>query len=280
MSFVYSQRSLTLLLSALLHILLLLYVFFDIHIKRESQQIPEKKDWATRNPGASQFGAPVIFYTPPQTQNKQSAKQEKKGKKKNIERENAPTEQIKQHQVKSIAIKQQTTSEKQKSIQKTQQKQQKAKTVNKNSPLSLATLLNGFLQQRGTGQDVGLRHKGDAKKPPDEQIKYERFAQKIHWCIQNAFRINRHKLVLPHAVRSVMSLHLEFKDNGMIHDVKLLKPSGSVQLDQFMIDLVKDAGRSFPPIPKFLDKRLLPKLYNIAVDIPSATTGSQLSMSL
>jgi hypothetical protein len=251
----YKKKKASILIASLLiHVLILLFVLHDYQLPSLSPTLPPqelpKKNWAERNPGRSHFGAPVVFRstpTTPQRHQKTATKRNSMKKENSIKSTTKPTKKMIPHQA------------------------QKS--------LTMVQLLQGYLEQKGTGSDVGLKHKGSKKQPPDEQIKYERYAQKIHWCIQNAFKINKRTLSLPHAVRALMQLHIEFKDNGTVKKVQLITSSGSAILDQFMIDLVQYAGSSFPPIPNSFDKSLLPHSYSIAVDVP-ATTGSNMHMSL
>lgn len=276
------------LVSILLHFLFIFFLFFDIQlalkrILHSNANSLQKTNWANRNPGNSRFGAPVVFKT-----TSHNALSTDKSHTKTKPLSTPDTKKIDRAvRVKKKSAKQDalttisTTPPKtakipKKAAQNAQDTSQKAVLP----PMTIAHLLQGFLEQKGIGTDSGLRHKGNNKQAPDEQIKYERYVQKIHWSIQNTFKIYKNRLTLPHAVRAIMQFYIDFQDNGFVKGVQLLKPSGSAHLDQFMLSLIQDAIKSFPPFPRFLDAKLIPKVYTLHIDIPAATHGSNLTMSL
>lgn len=256
----------------------------------------KKKEWAERNPGSSTFGAPVFFKNQSSvSDNTKAASQKKAIPKKHADQSDhvqknnqklppktkrkAAPELLKQ-QTKEYEIKKMANSP----IQTVQYDQKIPTDIYKHLPqakkmITLADIARGFLAQQGTGTDSGLRMKGVKKQPPGEQIKYERYAQKINWCVQNSFNIHRRKLILSRAVRATIKVLLELNQNGIIHDVQLVYASGLPELDEFIIFLFKDAGKSFPPLPKFLGKKAQNMDYTIRIDT-GPVTGSNLAMTL
>jgi hypothetical protein len=87
--------------------------------------------------------------------------------------------------------------------------------------------------------------------PSDEQMKYERYLQKLSWCLQNSFNINEGKTPRTSADTEI---HLFFSLNrdGILQQLTLKKSSGSKLLDDFVIFVFQEASQSFPPVPSYL----------------------------
>ena len=126
-------------------------------------------------------------------------------------------------------------------------------TVAKKPPLSLAQLTQGFLnhvKDEGThaihmlGKKTGI--------PSDEQIKHERYLQKISWCLQNSFNINNDRF--PRSVTSAANLHIQLSLNrdGSMKNCNVVKTSGNLHIDKFTLFVFNDASSSFPPVPQYL----------------------------
>ncbi len=120
-------------------------------------------------------------------------------------------------------------------------------------PLTLAQLSQGFLNH--------VKHEGNhaihmlGKKngtPSDEQIKYERYLQKLSWCLQNSFNIHNDRF--PPSARDVDSVQvlLALNKDGTLKQCRISKTSGNRELDYFTLFIFNDASTSFPPVPEYL----------------------------
>lgn len=120
-------------------------------------------------------------------------------------------------------------------------------------PITLAELTNGFLHQRKEQSGTyGISMMGMKRGiPSEEQMKYERYLQKLSWCIQNSFRINSHKQP---AAANVTEPHIFFSLNrdGIMQQLSIKKSSGNMYVDQYILSIFRDASTSFPPVPSYL----------------------------
>lgn len=120
-------------------------------------------------------------------------------------------------------------------------------------PITLAQITQGFLEQRKENSGsfgismLGMQH----GIPTDEQIKYERYLQKLSWCWQNACNIHRSKS--PHvSIDSEIQLSFALNRDGILQDLTIRKSSGNRILDNFIVFVFQEASQSFPPVPSYL----------------------------
>lgn len=120
-------------------------------------------------------------------------------------------------------------------------------------PITLAQLTQGFLNQRKEQSgSYGISMLGMKRGiPSDEQMKYERYLQKLSWCLQNSFNINERKTP---RMSADTEIHLFFSLNrdGILQQLTLKKSSGSKLLDDFVTFVFQEASQSFPPVPSYL----------------------------
>ena len=120
-------------------------------------------------------------------------------------------------------------------------------------PLSLAQLTQGFLNHVKDEGKHAIHMLGKKNgMPSDEQIKYERYLQKISWCLQNSFNINNDHF--PTSTTTEVEVHvlLALNRDGSVKLCRVAKTSGDRQLDQFTLSIFNDASSSFPPVPHYL----------------------------
>jgi hypothetical protein len=118
---------------------------------------------------------------------------------------------------------------------------------------SLAQLTQGvlnYVKDEGQYAVSMIGKKGGV--PSDEQMKYERFLQKLSHCLQTAFSINNDKF--PQCDPSVNSIEifLALNKDGTLHNLRLVKTSGDPRVDAFMMFAFRDASSSFPTVPHYL----------------------------
>jgi outer membrane biosynthesis protein TonB len=120
-------------------------------------------------------------------------------------------------------------------------------------PLTLAQLSQGFLNH--------VKHEGNhavhmlgkkSGRPTDEQIKYERYLQKLSWCLQNSFNIHNDRFPRSANNDDSVQVLLALNKDGSLKDCRVSKTSGNRDLDYFTLFIFKDASTSFPPVPEYL----------------------------
>jgi outer membrane biosynthesis protein TonB len=120
-------------------------------------------------------------------------------------------------------------------------------------PITLAQLSQGFLNH--------VKHEGNhaihmlgkkSGRPTDEQIKYERYLQKLSWCLQNSFNIHNDRFPTSANRDDSVQVLLALNKDGSLKDCRVSKTSGNRDLDYFTLFIFKDASTSFPPVPEYL----------------------------
>ncbi len=143
----------------------------------------------------------------------------------------------------------------QKHQQKTIQKKDKKIATPTQQPkkLTLAQLTQGFLQHLKDEGNHNITTIGkEGGKLTAEQLKHERYVEKISWCLQNSFKIHRHKMPLNDGENTTVEVFLALNQNGDINQLQLIKSSGQSRLDQYALYIFRDANSSFPPVPHYL----------------------------
>lgn len=119
--------------------------------------------------------------------------------------------------------------------------------------VSMANLARGFLdnmKNEGTSAITMIGGK-EGGRITAEQLKVERYVQRLNWYLQNSFRINRDRYRKQHP-STTAEVYLSLERNGHIKDVHILRTSGDPLLDDHTLYVFKDAGSSFPPVPHYL----------------------------
>ena len=119
--------------------------------------------------------------------------------------------------------------------------------------VSMANLARGFLdniKNEGTSAITMIGGK-EGGRITTEQLKVERYVQRLNWYLQNSFRINRDRYRKQHP-STTAEVYLSLERNGRIKDVRILRTSGDPLLDDHTLYVFKDAGSSFPPVPHYL----------------------------
>jgi outer membrane biosynthesis protein TonB len=234
----------------------------------------EKKNnpsWAARKARANQFGAPVIFqdeaeenkvesqteqteskFTNQKTSNNQELTQEIEEKSETTStqkllkvREKIPSEAIGQQIEKIVS--------KIKPPETTLPMQQSNPISSSKKSLTLAQLTKGFLEHiKDEGKDRITTEGQEGKIPTAEQLKHERYIEKLSWCLQNSFKINRDKFPATNPLKTKVKVYLALNQNGTVKELHIVESSGNRSLDQFTQFVFQDASSSFPPVPQYL----------------------------
>ena len=102
--------------------------------------------------------------------------------------------------------------------------------------------------------------RGEAKGiPTDEQLKYERYLQRLQWCIQNSMKIHQREFRVP--PKTSLDIHVGIDRSGTLAELVLVRSSGNSDLDEFILFTFKDASSSFPPVPAFFKEQLFTVLF-------------------
>lgn len=137
-----------------------------------------------------------------------------------------------------------------------------------NPPLTLAHIGRSYLDEtkrNGTHAITMLGVKN--AQPTDEQMKHERYLQRIGWCLQNSFKHQVGKIRHLGTIRTSAQVALSLYNDGRIADIRVTQYSGIVQLDSFIINIFQDASSSFPPVPTYLPRNPYTILYSVEIDL-------------
>jgi outer membrane biosynthesis protein TonB len=120
-------------------------------------------------------------------------------------------------------------------------------------PLTLAQLTQGFLNHVKNEGNHAIHVLGKKNgTPSDEQIKYERYLQKLSWCLQNSFNIHNDRFPPSASMDDTVQVLLSLNKDGSMKHCHVSKTSGNRDLDYFTLFIFKDASTSFPPVPQYL----------------------------
>ena len=132
-------------------------------------------------------------------------------------------------------------------------------------PLSLAQLTQGFMNHIKDEGKYSVSMLGRKSGTPSaEQLKYERYLEKLGWCLQNSYNINNDRCP-PITQDTTVHVFLALNRDGSVKDLGLAKSSGNIHLDQFTLFVFRDAGTSFPPVPQHLPNDPFAITYVISV---------------
>jgi hypothetical protein len=148
----------------------------------------------------------------------------------------------------------------------------------KPSELTLAAIGRGFIEQSkydGTHNVTMLGKKGGAISA--EQLKIERYVERLSWCLQNSFKLLRNTIDPHISGEAEVQVYLQLDRSGTIQELKLLSGSGSSILDQHTLAVFKDAGTSFPPVPTYI--KASPFAISFHVDYGITQNSAPLSFS-
>jgi hypothetical protein len=252
----------------------------------ERIQKKETEEWAETKARASNFGAPVFFEDSPddphsENEEEQSPEQINTAGPPEITEpdelpaENNPTEESvieptavaspDFHNFNEVALQKITQPEPAQPIKKAPRKKRtrtKKATPQQNNytqarsapkpPLSLAQLTQGFMHHLKDEGKYAVSMLGNKSgRPTEEQLKYERYLQKLGWCLQNAYNINSDRCpAIPQD--TTMHVNLILNRDGTTRHLAVSKSSQNLHLDAFTLFIFREASSSFPPVPDYL----------------------------
>ncbi len=115
--------------------------------------------------------------------------------------------------------------------------------------LTLADLAKGFIESINKGGQDYLERDGDPNIRPDfKDLKYLSYIQKAVWYMQNEWKLAQSKLELRTSQELILSIIITILKDGSVSGVRIAKPSGSNELDSFLIRGIEKAS-PLPPVP-------------------------------
>jgi len=195
----------------------------------------------------------------------------------------------KQTAPRETAIKQAYQKEPPKPQQKVKQTKQEKKepvkaTAKKQKKLTLADITRRFLSTAHKNPALFNNNSnhlvkvigGKRAQATEQQLKHERYVKKLFDCMNIVGKMHLRTLKFTQRpdedvlrVKVLMDLH----KNGHLALVTIVKSSGNLQYDQFIIKVIRDSARSFPPVPSYFNT----DLYSVPFwyDLPVAATMPQ-----
>jgi outer membrane biosynthesis protein TonB len=230
--------------------------------------------WVETKARASNFGTPVFFqddFEPPQIESNDNSIEETNKPEQPTELEQSDL----QEQIKEATEIQKPVEEKKEEIKTIQQKLpqpilrqtsdfappshkasedlRKTTAGGPKPPLTLSQLTQGFLNHvKDEGKHAIHMLGKKSGTPSDEQIKYERYLQKLSWCLQNSFSIHNDRFPPSANMNDTVQVLLALNKDGSMKHCHVSKTSGNRDLDHFTLFIFNDASTSFPPVPHYL----------------------------
>lgn len=273
-----------LLISLIFHFIIFIFLYVGVYKSKIDRTKKDSMQLVAHKAQARQFGAPVIIQNEP----KKIKEDKKKQQVKNVFQTQAES-----------ALKANTKSEVQSHIiQRTKQnvpaiKEKKRimtgkkdhqssrflsnqRPIAQKKPLTLTKLAKGFLehmQNEGTGRITTMGKEGTITA---EQLKHERYIEKISACLRNSLKINRSSSPYTQ-IEAVLMVYLILNKNGSIKKLSIIKSSGNRLLDQFICYVFYDASSSFPPVPEYLSQSSYTITYRIGISLVDKNIGFYVS---
>lgn len=133
--------------------------------------------------------------------------------------------------------------------------------------ITLAHITKGFLEQLKNKGDHAVTMKGDPNHlPTDEQLKHERYLQRLQWCLQNSMKIHQHRYTAQQSVKTSLDIYIALDRDGILKELILARSSGIKELDEFMLFVFEDASSGFPSVPLFFKKELYTVIFTVKVN--------------
>ena len=242
-------------------------------VEQQQKEIKKEEPWAATQAGGGNAGAPVFFQDEPEEREEEEPTQEKEDPapqeqptpkpaelERNIditepEKITAQTEPL--HETTTIQSAKITKPEKtkppiQQQLKQPVQPRQTTMPPAKKIP-SLAELTQGYMNHvKGEGKHLVSMLGPKKGLPSEEQMKYERYLQKLSTCLSTSFAIHRDAFSLSSRIEDDTSIFVSLNQDGTPRKISLQQSSGNKKLDDFVLFVFRDASTSFPPVPAYL----------------------------
>ena len=120
------------------------------------------------------------------------------------------------------------------------------------TPFTLADLTRGFLENtdKNSGNHLITTIGKKGGTATEEQLIHERYGATLFWHVQNAHRMNQDKVPSFGTIPLKATVSLTLNKDGIFEKISVLRSSGDVRVDNWVLFLFKEASSSFPPVPK------------------------------
>lgn len=135
----------------------------------------------------------------------------------------------------------------------TQKKPEKKVSDQQPKKITMADITQGFMNhinQRGEHHVTVIG--ANQGRVTQEQLKYERYIQKIFACIQTSERIYHHKMNFHEKNDVHADINLALDRSGKMVGLNLVRSTGYRDLDDYILFVYQDASSSFPPVPHYI----------------------------
>jgi outer membrane biosynthesis protein TonB len=255
---------------------------------------PEHPEWAELKARQSMRSVPVIIYQEPATPMPQPQEQpqeelkeqpleqdmEKPDQQEDTELKDKPTpedmptgDQMVEHPAPMQETLQQENGDRAatpapKKVRRKKKKRPSQRQTTANNLALLAQMTQGLIDQM-TNEGNNTINMAGAKNgtPTDEQLKYERYIARLIGCIQNAFHIQWNNFINKRTLFTHCSTHIAIGRDGHVQEVQIIQSSGFKDIDQLMINVIKYASSSFPPVPSYIKGDPFAKNYGWKIEL-------------
>jgi periplasmic protein TonB len=115
--------------------------------------------------------------------------------------------------------------------------------------VTLADLAKGFIESINKGGRDAIERNGDPNIRPDfKDLKYLSYIQKAIWYMQNEWKLAQGKLQLRTMQELILSIIITIAKDGTVNGIRIVNPSGSNELDSFLVKGIEKAS-PLPPVP-------------------------------
>lgn len=130
--------------------------------------------------------------------------------------------------------------------------EQMQKLRNRRRRLTMADLVSGFMRHLKDPGDAAFDVESDKiGNPTETQLKHERFIQKIFSCLQVSARFVGMQPPTKEEMRLGVAIVLD--RNGRLKQAEIVQTSGNPALDEYALQVIRQAANSFPPVPTYLE---------------------------
>jgi len=153
------------------------------------------------------------------------------------------------------------SSEKKVKLKKAAAKKQEAQKI-------LAAMTSNYLEQlhnEGNNLIKTIGGNPDAL-PTKDQLLYERYLAKLHWCLNNAQAILQDPSAFKETIHTTMKIQFLLDRQGKMSNFTVHQSSGSPIADAYITELFTYASSSFPPLPSFIKQNPLPLFYTVLIN--------------
>jgi TonB family protein len=146
--------------------------------------------------------------------------------------------------------------------------------------VTMADIAKGFIKHLTNDGQYNTAMIGNKEgAPTDQQLKYQRYLQKITWWLNNADRIHNDRLRNIPATKTSVQVTMSLTRDGKLKDIYVRQSSGNAELDAYTLFIFRDASVSFPPVPTYIKEDPFIVTYVVHIFIGERAPGYRLSLN-